>query len=145
MVQGAKLVCETVNKIAEGNCPTLPQNKEITFAEAPKIYKETCKINWHKNGLAIEQLIRGMSPYPTAWTEFIHKGETLPTKVYDALFQPHTHQLPIGTIIADKKHLQIAVTDGYIQLLELQLPAKKRMKTTDLLNGFSFNETTIAI
>ena len=145
MVQGAKLVCETVNKIAEGNCPTQPQNKEITFAEAPKIYKETCKINWHKNGLAIEQLIRGMSPYPTAWTEFIHKGETLPTKVYDALFQPHTHQLPIGTIIADKKHLQIAVTDGYIQLLELQLPAKKRMKTTDLLNGFSFNETTIAI
>lgn len=145
MVQGAKLVCETVNKIAEGNCPTLPQNKEITFAEAPKIYKETCKINWHKNGLAIEQLIRGMSPYPTAWTEFIHKGETLPTKVYDALFQPHTHQLPIGTIIADKKHLQIAVTDGYIQLIELQLPAKKRMKTTDLLNGFSFNETTIAI
>lgn len=145
MVQGAKLVCETVNKIAEGNCPTQPQNKEITFAEAPKIYKETCKINWHKNGLAIEQLIRGMSPYPTAWTEFIHKGETLPTKVYDALFQPHTHQLPIGTIIADKKHLQIAVTDGYVQLLELQLPAKKRMKTTDLLNGFSFNETTIAI
>jgi len=144
MLQGAQLVCETVSKIASGNCPTQPQNKEITFAEAPKIYKETCKINWEAKGLTIERLVRGMSPYPTAWTEFVHNDQILPTKVYDALFEPAQHQHPAGTIITDKKQLRIAVTDGYIQLLELQLPAKKRMKTADLLNGFSFADVKIS-
>ena len=85
-----------------------------------------------------------MSPYPTAWTEFVHNDQILPTKVYDALFEPAQHQHPVGTIITDKKQLRIAVTDGYIQLLELQLPAKKRMKTADLLNGFSFADVKIS-
>ena len=77
MLQGADLVLKTVDSIADGTCTTQPQDKEITFAEAPKIYKETCKINWEDEGIAIERLIRGMSPYPTAWAEFPHKGEML--------------------------------------------------------------------
>ena len=140
MLQGADLVLKTVDSIAAGTCTTQPQNKEITFAEAPKIYKETCKINWEEDGMTIERLIRGMSPYPTAWAEFPHKGEMLATKVYDAVFEPATHNEPIGKLLAEKKQLRVAVKDGFIQLLELQLPAKKRMKTADLLNGFSFSE-----
>ena len=140
MLQGADLVLKTVDSIAAGTCTTQPQNKEITFAEAPKIYKETCKINWEEDGMTIERLIRGMSPYPTAWVEFPHKGEMLATKVYDAVFEPATHNEPIGKLLAEKKQLRVAVKDGFIQLLELQLPAKKRMKTADLLNGFSFSE-----
>ena len=64
----------------------------------------------------------------------------LATKVYDAVFEPTTHNEPIGKLLAEKKQLRVAVKDGFIQLLELQLPAKKRMKTADLLNGFSFSE-----
>lgn len=143
MVQGAELVLKTVDSIAEGSCTTQPQNKEVTFAEAPKIYKETCKIDWQAEGMTIERLVRGMSPYPTAWTAFVQKGEVLNVKVYDALFEPVSHQYPIGELLVDKKGLRVAVKDGYIQLLELQLPAKKRMKTTDLLNGFSFDNTKI--
>ena len=143
MVQGAELVLKTVDSIAEGTCTTQPQNKEVTFAEAPKIYRETCKIDWQAEGMTIERLVRGMSPYPTAWTAFVQKGEVLNVKVYDALFEPVSHQYPIGELLVDKKGLRVAVKDGYIQLLELQLPAKKRMKTKDLLNGFSFDNTTI--
>ena len=62
----------------------------------------------------------------------------LAAKVYDAVFEPASHNEPIGKLFTEKKQLRVAVKDGFIQLLELQLPAKKRMKTADLLNGFSF-------
>ena len=117
MVQGAELVLKTVDSIAEGSCTTQPQNKEVTFAEAPKIYKDTCKIDWQAEGMTIERLVRGMSPYPTAWTAFVQKGEVLNVKVYDALFEPVSHQYPIGELLVDKKGLRVAVKDGYIQLL----------------------------
>ena len=135
MTQGAQLVLQTVNSIANGTCQTQPQNKEITYAEAPKIYKETCKINWEANGTAIEQLIRGMSPYPTAWTEMPLNGELLQLKVYDAIFEPAQHSEEVGKFIIEKKTMKVTVKDGYIQLLEVQLPAKKRMKIADMLNG----------
>lgn len=135
MMQGAQLVLQTVDSIANGTCQTQPQNKEITYAEAPKIYKETCKINWEANGSAIEQLIRGMSPYPTAWTEMPLNGELLQLKVYDAIFEPAQHNEEVGKFIIEKKTMKVTVKDGYIQLLEVQLPAKKRMKIADMLNG----------
>lgn len=135
MMQGAQLVLQTVDSIANGTCRTQPQNKEITYAEAPKIYKETCKINWEANGSAIEQLIRGMSPYPTAWTEMPLNGELLQLKVYDAIFEPAQHNEEVGKFIIEKKTMKVTVKDGYIQLLEVQLPAKKRMKIADMLNG----------
>ena len=135
MTQGAQLVLQTVDSIANGTCQTQPQNKEITYAEAPKIYKETCKINWEANGVAIEQFIRGMSPYPTAWTEMPLNGELLQLKVYDAIFEPAQHNEEVGKFIIEKKTMKVTVKDGYIQLLEVQLPAKKRMKIADMLNG----------
>ena len=67
MEQGAALVLQTVDSIAAGTYSIQAQNKEVTYAEAPKIYKETCLVNWQAEGIAIERLIRGMSPYPTAW------------------------------------------------------------------------------
>ena len=135
MTQGAQLVLQTIDSIANGTCQTQPQNKEITYAEAPKIYKETCKINWEANGTAIEQLIRGMSPYPTAWTEMPLNGELLQLKIYDAIFEPAQHSEEVGKFIIEKKTMKVTVKDGYIQLLEVQLPAKKRMKIADMLNG----------
>ena len=140
MEQGADLVLQTVDSIAAGTYSIQAQNKEVTYAEAPKIYKETCLVNWQAEGIAIERLIRGMSPYPTAWANLQQQGETIAIKIYDALYKPAAHNEAIGKVIVEKKQLLVAVKDGFIELLELQLPAKKRMKTADLLNGFSFDQ-----
>lgn len=140
MEQGATLVLQTVDSIAAGTYSIQAQNKEVIYAEAPKIYKETCLVNWQAEGIAIERLIRGMSPYPTAWANLQQQGETIAIKIYDALYKPTIHNEAIGKVIVEKKQLLVAVKDGFIELLELQLPAKKRMKTADLLNGFSFDQ-----
>ena len=140
MEQGADLVLQTVDSIAAGTYSIQAQNKEVAYAEAPKIYKETCLINWEAEGIAIERLIRGMSPYPTAWANLQQQGETIAIKIYDALYKSAVHNEAIGKVIVEKKQLLVAVKDGFIELLELQLPAKKRMKTADLLNGFSFDQ-----
>ena len=140
MEQGAALVLQTVDSIAAGTYSIQAQNKEVAYAEAPKIYKETCLINWEAEGIAIERLIRGMSPYPTAWANLQQQGETIAIKIYDALYKSAVHNEAIGKVIVEKKQLLVAVKDGFIELLELQLPAKKRMKTADLLNGFSFDQ-----
>ena len=140
MEQGAALVLQTVDSIAAGTYSIQAQNKEVIYAEAPKIYKETCLVNWQAEGIAIERLIRGMSPYPTAWANLQQQGETIAIKIYDALYKSAAHNEAIGKVIVEKKQLLVAVKDGFIELLELQLPAKKRMKTADLLNGFSFDQ-----
>ena len=140
MEQGAALVLQTVDSIAAGTYSIQTQNKEVVYAEAPKIYKETCLVNWQAEGIAIERLIRGMSPYPTAWVNLQQQGETIAIKIYDALYKTAVHNEAIGKVIVEKKQLFVAVKDGFIELLELQLPAKKRMKTADLLNGFSFDQ-----
>ena len=140
MEQGATLVLQTVDSIAAGTYSIQAQNKEVAYAEAPKIYKETCLVNWQAEGIAIERLIRGMSPYPTAWANLQQQGETIAIKIYDALYKSAVHNEAIGKVIVEKKQLFVAVKDGFIELLELQLPAKKRMKTADLLNGFSFDQ-----
>ena len=140
MEQGADLVLQTVDSIAAGTYSIQAQNKEVAYAEAPKIYKETCLVNWQAEGIAIERLIRGMSPYPTAWANLQQQGETIAIKIYDALYKSAVHNEAIGKVIVEKKQLLVAVKDGFIELLELQLPAKKRMKTADLLNGFSFDQ-----
>ena len=97
-------------------------------------------MNWQAEGIAIERLIRGMSPYPTAWANLQQQGETIAIKIYNALYKTAVHNEAIGKVIVEKKQLFVAVKDGFIELLELQLPAKKRMKTADLLNGFSFDQ-----
>ena len=140
MEQGAALVLQTVDSIAAGTYSIQTQNKEVVYAESPKIYKETCLVNWQAEGIAIERLIRGMSPYPTAWANLQQQGETIAIKIYDALYKSAVHNEAIGKVIVEKKQLFVAVKDGFIELLELQLPAKKRMKTADLLNGFSFDQ-----
>ncbi|MDO4781625.1 MAG: methionyl-tRNA formyltransferase [Capnocytophaga felis] len=140
MIQGAELVLKTVDEIEKGNHKVRKQPMNDVFAEAPKIFKETCRINWEKEGIAIERLIRGMSPYPTAWTILLHKGEEMNIKIYDATFQKESHSLLNGKIKIQNRQIYVAVKEGFVNLLELQIPGKKRMKASDLLNGFSFDE-----
>ena len=136
---GSKLVIATVHQIAEGTIETIKQ-PEIEEKEAPKIFKETCRINWQDSLKNINNKIRGLSPYPAAWTLLQNGNHNIELKIYRASKQKETHEYAIGTIITTKKELKIAVTKGYIHITELQLAGKKKMSTHDLLNGFNFHE-----
>lgn len=140
MKQGAELVLKTVDLISEGNYAISQQPQNEQFKEAPKIFKETCKIDWNSEGADIERLIRGMSPYPTAWTILRQNDEEISVKIYDAVFEKTSHSQEIGSVKVENKSIYIAVNQGFIKVLELQLSGKKRMKADDLLNGFSFKE-----
>lgn len=140
MKQGAELVLKTVDLISEGNYAISQQPQNEQFKEAPKIFKETCKIDWNSEGADIERLIRGMSPYPTAWTILRQNDEEISVKIYDSVFEKTSHSQEIGSVKVENKSIYIAVNQGFIKVLELQLSGKKRMKADDLLNGFSFKE-----
>ena len=134
---GAALVLKTVDLLESGEvAPTEQPNKDL-LSDAPKIFKETCKINWEDEGHKIELLIRGMSPYPTAWAVLHNGDKEFDVKIYDAKFHPSPSQEAIGSLCVEKRQLKVAVKGGYLEIRELQLPAKKRMRAADLLNGFS--------
>ncbi len=134
---GAALVLKTVDLLASGEvAPTEQPNKDL-LSDAPKLFKETCKINWEEDGYKIELLIRGMSPYPTAWAVLHNGDKEFDVKIYDAKFHQSPAQAAIGSLSTEKRQLKVAVKGGYLEIRELQLPAKKRMRAADLLNGFS--------
>jgi methionyl-tRNA formyltransferase len=140
---GATLVLNTVDSLASGKVEPLPQ--EVLFAEAgrlkhaPKIFKEDCRINWANDAENIRNLIRGLSPYPTAWTTFVNRlsGVETDVKLFFAEKEISDNLPEPGTIRSDgKKTLKIACTDGWLKITDLQLAGKKRMKTEELLRGF---------
>ncbi len=138
---GSTLVLKTVEQIENNSIKTQPQNDNQILKEAFKIYKPDCKIDWTKSIDDIHNLVRGLSPYPSAWTEFKNNetSEIVSCKIYRTEKQIENHNLSIGTILQTKNELKIAVTGGFIKILELHLAGKKRMETAALLNGFDFN------
>ena len=140
MVLGGKLVIETVDAILDGTVKSIPQENMITEAlrPAPKIFKETCRIDWQKPLKQIYDFVRGLSPYPSAWTELQKPdGSVEILKVYQTAKTPEDHQLPYGTLRTDgKTYLHVAVDGGFIAILSLQLPGKKRLKIDELLRGY---------
>ncbi|MDR2911535.1 MAG: methionyl-tRNA formyltransferase [Bacteroidales bacterium] len=140
---GANLVVKTIDAIAGGNIKPVPQQELTTCHElkhAPKIFKENCKIDWSRSTESIRNLIRGLSPYPAAWTVIIN-NETraeIQVKIFFAMKNNYTKDLtPPGTIESDgKTFLNIACGDGWLQITDLQLAGKKRMKTDEFLRGF---------
>jgi len=135
---GSQLVIRTVNLIQKGNVKTIKQPiKEEK--PAPKIYKETCKIDWNKPIDTIYNKIRGLSPYPTSWTIIGNSNENIEAKIYSASKILEEHQYSIGSIITSKTELKIAVKNGFILINEMQLPGKRKMHIKDLLNGYTFN------
>ena len=142
MRMGAGLVIETVDLLLAGGVETVPQEKlfkdPAELRPAPKIFKETCRIDWRQPMKRIYDFIRGLSPYPAAWTELVSSdGKRLSLKVYQAEKRPACPDAPIGSIHTDhKSYIDIAVEDGYLRLLSLQVAGKKRMGVADFLNGF---------
>lgn len=142
---GSNLVLKTVQGIENEEINSYPQDKNQELKEAFKIFKPFCKIDWSKTLNEIHNHIRGLSPYPTAWTEFKNKetGELVSAKIFRTEKIQEQHHLTIGEIITTKSELKIAVTGGYLKIIELQLAGKKRMEMAALLNGFDFNNYSL--
>ena len=141
MALGATLVLKTVAQIGEGEVATQKQNHYKDLKSAYKIFKETCEIDWKKPIHEIYDHIRGMSPYPASWTTLTNEDDIMFLKIYEASIEKEKHQLNIGSVVFDKKEMKIAVRGGYIRLDEIQLPGKRKMKTTDLLNGLNLSKS----
>ena len=142
MMLGGDLVLETVDAILNGTVKSIPQEEmfasEAELRPAPKIFKETCRIDWNKGVKGVYDHVRGLSPYPAAWTELCApEGTRQVLKVYETEKQFKEHALPVGTVDTDQKtYFRIAVKDGYVNLLSVQLAGKKRMNIGDFLRGY---------
>ncbi len=140
---GASLVIKTVNDILNDAVQPIAQEEMSEAAKdlkpAPKIFKETCQIHWNQEVREIYDFIRGLSPYPAAWTELTtEKGEILSLKVFESEKRLQSHSLPAGTVVSDgKNYIDVAATNGFIRLQNIQQAGKKRMPVTDFLRGNS--------
>lgn len=137
---GSQTVIDTLQAIENGNIKTTIQEDSAEIRTAYKLNKENCKIDWTKSGEEINNLIRGLSPYPAAWCFLKDEANEMSIKIYEAQFIAEKHDYIAGKVLSTKKEIKIAITEGYISLISLQLPGKKRMKTAELLNGIQFSE-----
>lgn len=137
---GSSTVIDTLKVIENGNVTTTIQEDNAEIKTAYKLNKENCKIDWTKSGAEINNLIRGLSPYPASWCFLKDQNEELNIKIYEAKLISEPHSYEAGKLINTKKEIKIAIKDGFIQLLSLQFPGKKRMLASEILNGVSFSD-----
>lgn len=142
MLIGAKNVIRTVELILLGEVNSIPQQETKELKSAPKIFKETCRIDWENSVENIYNFVRGLSPYPAAWCELSQaNGEVVILKIFETEIEKSSHQMPIKSILTDgKTYLKIAVKDGFLSLKSIQIQGKKRMNITDFLMGFRMIE-----
>lgn len=138
MSLGSKVVVETVELIEGGEINPIKQQSG-TYRPAPKLNKENCRINWHKPALSIYNHIRGLNPYPGAWTVLENNSEQIEVKIYDGIIIEEAHQYPIGHLVISKKKILVAIEDGFFEIKDLKLAGKRRMETISLLNGYEFH------
>ena len=141
MVLGCEAVLETLNKISSENVETTIQEDTEDIKTAYKLDRDNCKIDFTKNVTEIYNLIRGLSPYPSAWSNLKDGEQEFSIKIYDTKQEILSHDYTVGSIITTKKEMKIAVLGGFIHVLSLQLPGKKKMATHELLNGVTFSES----
>ena len=143
MLKGANLLVQTINKISQGKLTGTPQAELMTdqIKEAPKIFKDTCRIDWNKSNSEVHNHIRGLSPYPAAWSLLIDsEGKELGLKLFKAI--KTESNLNPGIIKTDGKGLLlIGCGSGSLQILELQIAGKKRMDIKSFLNGVKLDDT----
>lgn len=143
---GAGLVTRTVDAIIDGTVTSRPQDESTVYGAlhpAPKIFKDMCRIDWSMPARRVHDFVRGLSPLPAAWSE-LHEDSKDPVvvKVMSTAVEAAGHNLPAGTIVTDNRHsLKVAVPDGYVSLLSMQMPGKRRMTAVEVLNGHKFGGT----
>ncbi|MBQ1253370.1 MAG: methionyl-tRNA formyltransferase [Alistipes sp.] len=140
MTKGCDLVVETVEKIASGDFTAIEQMHidEATLKPAPKIFKDDCRIDWTWEGERIVNFVRGLSPYPAAWSPmFVEGAERGSAKIFEVRFEPKQHGGEVGSISTDgKESITVSCADGIIHILSMQMAGKRRMSNHDLLLGF---------
>lgn len=145
MTEGARLMVQTLDALnahlVKGTPLDFLPQRDAEATHAPKIFKETCKINWHQPVDQLYNLIRGLAPYPGAYTDFTNgTSEPLQLKIFETEKHKDSHTEPIGRMVVTGNALRIYAADGYLTILDLQLQGKKRLKTADFLRGFRFME-----
>lgn len=138
MIIGADLVVETLKRIQKGSVATTIQEKSTVLKPAPKLNRENTRIDWERPLNEIFNFVRGLSPFPTAWTILKNGNEEVMMKIYAVEKLETTHQFEIGKINEEDKEVKIAVKNGFLTLKEIQLPGKRKMAVKDLLNGYKF-------
>lgn len=144
MVLSGKLVTETVDNIIAGTVKAIPQAeiKDVEPTPAPKIFRETCRIDWNQPTKKVYDFIRGLSPYPAAWTTLNGKA----VKIYEAEREEGNGGDEAGRICSDgKTYLKVATADGWLRIKVLQVEGKKRMPVSDLLRGFKVEENALFV
>lgn len=133
MNKGSKLVLKTVRAIESGDYPSVPQSTVDEIKHAPKIFKETCEINWNQTSEQVYNFVRGLSPYPTAWTKINDKTYKILRVKHGGFMQ---HNKNVGTIETDNKNfLYFRTLDGLVSIEELQPEGKKKMSIQDFFRG----------
>ncbi|MFH2096751.1 MAG: methionyl-tRNA formyltransferase, partial [Bacteroidota bacterium] len=149
MKKGADLLVKTVKAIESGNFETIPQDEVIVsdkeLKKAPKIFRNDCRIDWDQDVKKVYNHIRGLSPYPAAYTELIDKeGNVLSLRIYTTEMIEGRHDASPYEILTDEKtYIYITTEGGLISLLDVQLQGKKRMKTQEFLRGFQIRNYKI--
>lgn len=140
MHRGTELVLDTVERLAAGDVTPVaqPEYDDGQLKPAPKLFKEDCRIDWSLPGRRIVDFVRGLSPYPAAWSGVVRDGESEPAtsvKIFTARFEAARHGEQPGTLFSDGRTLRVACVDGWIWLDELQMAGKKRLPVRELLLG----------
>ncbi len=140
MQLGAEVILKTVKAIESNAYELKPQDDSLSM-HAPKLFKETCKINWNLKAENIYNLVRGLSPYPAAFTEFLDKNnQTIGVKIFNSTQEITTHTYTTGKVVSDgKTFMKVACSNGFIHITELQMAGKKRMLCVEFLRGFKLN------
>ena len=139
--RGTELVLDTVERLAAGDVTPVaqPEYDDGQLKPAPKLFKEDCRIDWSLPGRRIVDFVRGLSPYPAAWSGVVRDGESEPAtsvKIFTARFEAARHGEQPGTLFSDGRTLRVACVDGWIWLDELQMAGKKRLPVRELLLGW---------
>lgn len=141
---GAGLVAETLDLIATEEVNTTKQ-PELEEKPAHKLYPHNCKIDWSKSLTDIYNHIRGLNPYPAAWTTIKNGDEEISAKIYGVTKEFSEHEFIYGAIITSKKELKVAVKDGFLIVDQIKISGKKLMDAKSLLNGFQFDKEAKAL
>ena len=147
MEKGARLLSDSVALIEGGDYSTIDQqelNADKTLNKAPKIFKNDCRIDWNRDAQSLFNFIRGLSPYPGAWSTLTKNDKEAIFKVYSSQVSDKKSSGCEGKILKNDNHgFMVGTKDFYLKLLTIQVEGKKRMKTEDFLKGFSLENTSI--
>ncbi len=145
MILGSETVIDTLKLIEKEEVSLTIQEDNSEIKTAYKLDKDNCKIDWSKSGAEIHNQIRGLSPYPVAWCYFKDNNQEWNVKIYESKISIENHNYPIGSVLTTKKEIKVAVSNGFIQILSLQFPGKKKMTASELLNGMTFSDKALVL